>query len=166
MKISPKVHELRRRAGVSFIECIVYVALYGLFLGGGTAVFYYCWDHTRAVVFASDQIETALRAGEVWRADVRAATGEISLQSTAAGEIAQIPLGEKVVCYRFAGGEVRREVPSRNQSRLLLAKVNSSEIKNDLRGGITAWRWELKLDSRKQTLLPLLFTFEAAPPKP
>lgn len=149
------------------IECLVYIAVFGLLLGMGTAAFYFCWDHTRAVVFTSAEIESTLRTGEIWRADVRAATGKISVETAAAEEIVRIPEGKKEVIYRFNGGELRREIPSQNQSRLLLAKVKSSEMKTESRAGVTAWRWEVELTPRrKEAHLPLLFTFAAAQTKP
>lgn len=149
------------------IECLVYIAVFGLLLGLGTAAFYFCWDHTRAVVFTSGEIESALRAGETWRADVRAATGKISIETTATEEIVRIPEGEKEVIYRFTGGELRREIPSQNHSRLLLTKVKSSGMKTESRAGVTTWRWEVELvPRRKEAHLPLLFTFAAAQTKP
>ena len=150
------------------IECLVYIAVFGILLGGGTAVFYFCWDHTKAVMFATNDISAALRAGEHWRADVRDATGKISVTTTTAGELVQIPESKKEVIYRFESGEVRREIPALRQSRLLLPKVSTSRKMSAMpRGSVSAWRWELELkERRKETHLPLLFTFEAAQPNP
>jgi hypothetical protein len=40
-------------------------------------------------------------------------------------------------------------------------------MKTEARGSVTAWRWELELtERRKETHLPLRFTFEAAQTKP
>ncbi|HZI34057.1 MAG TPA: hypothetical protein VFF11_17090, partial [Candidatus Binatia bacterium] len=98
------------------------------------------------------------------RADVRAATGKISMETTTNGETLRIPVGTKAVIYRFANGELRREIPGQNDSRPVLAKVNISEMKPESRDGITAWRWELKLTPHhSETRFPLLFTFEAVP---
>ncbi len=159
----------RRRyiAGVSLIECLVYVAVFAILLGGGTAAFYFCWDHTRAVIFTSNEIESAMRAGEVWRSDVRAATGKISIETTATGETVKIPTSGKEIIYQLHDGELRREIPTQNSSRLLLEKVKTSEVKTVSRDGVSAWRWELELaPRRKEAHFPLLFTFEAAQMKP
>lgn len=167
MKTSRNLSARRRRSGVTLIECLVYVFVFSILLAGGTAAFFFCWDHTRAVVFTTDEVESALRAGETWRADVRAATGKISVVTTATGETVTIPEGEKEIIYRFDGAELRREIPAQNHSRLLLAKVKTSAASAELRGGVTAWRWELELTPRrKEASLPLLFTFEAAQTKP
>jgi len=167
MKLLPAISSARRPAGIMLIECMVYLAVFVILLGIGTAAFFFCWDHTRALIFATDDIAAALHAGERWRADVRHATGKISVATTATGESVGIPEAGKKIVYRFESGEVRREIPTLKDSELLLPKVRSSRMQADARGAVDAWRWELELTPRRQeTHLPLRFTFEAAQPKP
>ena len=167
MKLRQKNSSTRRQSGVSLIECLVYVAVFAILLGIGTASFYFCWDHTRATIFTANEIESAVRAGETWRADVRAATGNISVETTPTGELVKIPEGGKEILYRLAAGELRREIPAQNHSRVLLPKVKSSAMKTESRAGVTAWRWELEVTPRrKEPHLPLIFTFAAVQPKP
>jgi hypothetical protein len=157
----------RREAGVLLIECLVYMAVFGILLGIGTASFYFCWDHSKALIFATDDISSALRVGERWRADVRAATGKISVETTAAGEVVKIPEGGQEIIYRFNSDEVRREMAPANVSQLLLSKVKTSQMQPDARGDVATWRWELELaQHRREINLPMLFTFEAAQAKP
>jgi Tfp pilus assembly protein FimT len=167
MKLRPTIASARRRSAMMLIECLVYIAVFTVLTGIGLAAFYFCWDHTRATIYATDEVESALRAGEGWRADVRAATGKISVENTATGEVVTIPEGERMVVYRFAAGELHREIPAQNNSRVLLPKVKTSEMTTEARDGVTAWRWELAVTPRrKEAPLPLLFTFEAAQIKP
>jgi Tfp pilus assembly protein FimT len=167
MNLPQNISSKRRTAGVLLIECIVYIAVFAILLGIGTASFYFCWDHTKALIYATDDIASALRAGERWRADVRAATGKIGIETTAAGEVVRIPESDGQIVYRFGSGELRREISTMANSQLLLPKVKSSRIEPELRGGVAAWRWELELaERRKETHLPLRFTFEAAQTKP
>ena len=167
MKLRKNMPAGRRQSGVTLIECLVYVAVFAILLGIGMASFYFCWDHTRATVSTANEIESALRAGEGWRADVRAATGDISVETTESGETVKIPEGGQEVLYRFSGGELRREIPSQNHSRLLLVKVKASAMKTAARENVKAWRWEVELTApRKENRFPLLFTFEAAQMKP
>jgi hypothetical protein len=167
MNLSQNISPSRRQAGILLTECIVYLAVFAILLGIGTAAFYFCWDHSKALIFATDDIDSALRAGERWRADVRAANGKIAIQTTATGEVVRIPETEKEIIYRFESGEVRREIPAANNSQLLLPQVKLSEMTTEPRGGVTAWRWEVELTQRrKETVLPLRFTFEAAQAKP
>ena len=167
MKLPRTISKLRRAAGILLTECVVYIAVFAILTGIGTAAFYLCWDHSQALIYATDDITSALRAGEHWRADVRGATGKISVETTATGELVRIPETEKEIVYRFESGEVRREIPASKNSQLLLPKVKTSQMKADARGTVSAWRWELELTPRrKETQLPLLFTFEAAQTKP
>jgi hypothetical protein len=167
MKLAQNNPHIRRQTGVMLIECLVYIAVFGILLGGGTAAFYFCWDHTKAVMFAASDISAALRAGECWRADVRAAIGNISVATTTAGEVVQIPETKEEIIYRFESGEVHREIPAMHQSQLLLPKVKTSQMSLLPRGSVSAWHWELELkERRKETHLPLLFTFEAVQAKP
>jgi hypothetical protein len=167
MKLPCSISPVRRRSASLLVQCLVYIAVFGLLLGFGTAAFYFCWDHTKAVIYAVNDIESALRAGEGWRADVRRATGKISVENTSSGVVARIPAGENEIIYRFAAGELRREIPARHISRLLLDKVAASAMKADEHGSVRAWRWELELTPRRQeTQLPLAFTFAAAQTPP
>jgi hypothetical protein len=98
---------------------------------------------------------------------VRAATGKITVETTATGEVVRIPEGARVVSYRFESGGVSRQTSTTENPVLLLANVKTSQMEMDARGAISAWRWELELlQRRKGTLMPLLFTFEAAQTKP
>lgn len=167
MKLPKKISAARRHDGVMLIECLVYIAVFAILLGIGTAAFFFCWDHTRATISMTDGIETALRAGENWRADVRAATGKISVETTPAGELVKIPAGENEIIYRLAAGELWRDVPAQNSSQLLFTKVKTSEMNAAAHDGVTAWCWELELiPPRHERHFPLLFTFEAAQARP
>jgi hypothetical protein len=157
----------RRTAGIMLIECLVYLAVFALLTSIGLAAFYLCWDHSKALIYATDDIGATLRAGERWRADVRNATGKISLEPSATGDLVRLPERERAVVYRFEAGEVRREIPALHTSQLLLARVKTSQMSVESRGSVTAWRWELELGLRRpETQLPLLFTFEAAQTTP
>jgi hypothetical protein len=154
----------RPRAGYLLIECLVYISVFVVILGLGLGAFYVCWDHSKALQYATDDIAAALRAGERWRADIRQATGAVVGETSAGGERLHIPHGTDEIVYSFNAGEVRRQVAASNFSELLLAKVKASDMVMETRGPAAAWRWELELASRrKETRLPLAFTFAAAP---
>ena len=157
----------RRRSGVLLIECLVYIVVFAIVTGAGMAAFYCCLNHSRAMIYATDDIGSALRAGERWRADVRGATGKISLETRTGGQTVRIPKAGGEIYYRFENGEVRRQSSSAKVSSVLLAKVKASEMKADPRDGVAAWRWELELTPRRPEMrLPMLFTFGAAQTKP
>ena len=167
MKLPIAISKTHRLAGIMLVQCLVYISVFAILTGIGFAAFYLCWDHSKALIVATDDIGAALRAGEHWRADVRAATGKILVESTTNGEVVRIPETEKQIVYRFESGELRREISTLKTSQLLLPKVTASQMRMEAREGVTAWRWELVVaQRRKETSLPLLFTFEAAQVKP
>ncbi len=154
-----------RFAGTTLIECLVYLVVFSILLGLATASFFFCWDHTRAVFLATHDIESALRAGDVWREDVRAATGPISIQNDRASQTILIPEGKKQVLYHFTSGGLWRQSLPGAASQLLLPSVKSSQMQSDPRGPVAAWRWDLELaQKRRETHLPLIFSFEAVSP--
>lgn len=163
MKLRPALFSVRTRAGYLFVECLVYLSVFVVVFGLGLGGFYVCWDHSKALQSAADDITAALRTGERWRADVRAATGTIVGETTTGVEELHLPQGTNDIIYQFSAGEVRRRVAASDFSELLLGNVKSSEMVRESRGPVTAWRWELQLiPRRKETRLPLVFTFEAA----
>ena len=170
MKLPQTISAMRRQAGILLMECLIYLGVFAILLGSGTLAFYHCWDHTRGVIRATDDIAAALRAGEHWRADVRAATGKISLQTTTAGEVLRIPSGQREILYRWEAGEMRREIPAQHLVQPLRLKVKTSEMKAVDNASARVWRWELELAmpplQAKQLKRPLVFTFAAAQTKP
>ena len=162
----PRHNPRARTLGIFLLECVMYIALLGLVLGGATTAFYFCLGHSEAVMVTTDNIASVLHTGERWRADVRAATGKITIQTNATSEVVQIPQGARVVSYRFEAGQVSRQLSASGLPIMLLGNVKNSQMTMDERG-VRAWRWELELaPARKETHLPLRFTFEAAQTKP
>jgi hypothetical protein len=156
----------KRRAerGIMLIDCLVYCVLFFAVTGVAFSFFYTCWDGSLALRRNSDDITNALRAGETWRADVRAATGAIQVQDSADGEVVRIPEKSGEVVYRFASGTFSRRAGGQDW-RVLLPNVGRSRMQTDSRPQVTAWRWELELMTMKKRTLKLhpAFTFEAVP---
>ena len=140
MKLSSTLSRCRRQSGILLMECLVYISVFAILLGIGTAAFYFCWGHTQAVIYATDDIAIALRAGERWRADVRGATGKISVETTADGEVVRLSEADKEIIYRFESGAVRREISTLKSPQLLLSKVKTSQMQAEARDGVTAGR--------------------------
>jgi hypothetical protein len=147
---------LRFVDGIMLLEALVYISVLAIVLGCGTALLYQSWGNNIALRRTTDGIISALNAGELWRADIRSATGSIE---TTALEL-RIPTTNGVVTYSFSTNVVRRQSP--NQPVRTLANVKSSQMSADTRGQIPAWRWEVELNSnQKKIQLRPLFTFEA-----
>ena len=155
----------RRQSGILLTECLVYMMIFSVLFGVATGAFYLCWDHTRATIAATNNIEMATLAGERWRADIRQATGKITSAADDRGQNVRIPEAKGEVVYRFAEGSLTRQAASASQPQVLLPSVKVSDMKSDARNTVTAWRWDLELmPTRKQTSFSLRFTFEAAAP--
>ncbi len=166
MKIASASASVRRQSGILLAECLVYIAVFFILFGIATATFYVCWNHTHAIVYAADQVESAVRAGEHWRTDIRAATGPISVETADNGETIHIPENGREILYRFHDHQVERQATSSPTPEVILHLVKSSDMKADIRGGVAGWRWEVEVSPRrKETHFPLLFTFEAVPNK-
>jgi uncharacterized protein YndB with AHSA1/START domain len=163
MKPRPSISRTRNAPGASIIECLVYLGVLAVVLALGFNAFYVCWDYSKALHWATDDVTAALRAGERWRADIRGATGKITVETTAQGEQLRIPRRPTAIIYSFKAGELHRQFASSRFSELVLPTVKASQMVKETRGSVNAWRWELELTPRrKETRLPLQFTFEAA----
>ncbi len=46
-----------RYCGILLTECLVYISVFAILSGIATSVFYFCWDHTRAVVSATGELK-------------------------------------------------------------------------------------------------------------
>ena len=167
MKIRHNISGVRRQAGIMLVECISYMVVFLILSAVATGAFYLSWDHSKALISATDDITAALQAGERWRADIRAANGTIKVEKTPSGEVVTIPANGKDIIYRLSAGELRRQAGSDDYSAVLLPRVRASEMTMARRGDVQAWRWELEVTQRrKETHIPLLFTFEAAQKTP
>jgi len=167
MKTPSAIIKPRPDAGIMLVQCLVYIAVFTLLSAVAFDCFYKCWNHTEALVYATGDITSALHAGERWRADVRSATGKITVQTDAAGEQVRLIQHGHAVVYSFASGEVRRQIPGSKISELLVDNVKASQIISTNRSRVAAWSWDLELTSRRpETRFPMLFTFEAAQLKP
>ena len=157
--------QARRACGFTIIECLVYSGVYVLLLGLAFFVFYRSFENLRNINRTSDDIARAIHAGEVWRRDVRTATSPIRFN--AAEQLLRIRRGDREISYRFEDGQVLRRSNSDAPWAVLLAKVHHSEMQSDRRAHVTAWRWDLELQTKQKTVrVKPLFTFVAAPPQP
>jgi hypothetical protein len=151
--------------GFTVIECLVYSGVYLVLLGLAFFAFYRCVDNMRNVHRNSDDITHAVHAGEIWRGDVRAATKPIEFSE--AEQTLQIQHSDREISYRFADAQIFRKTGTDAPWTVLLAKVQRSEMQTDRRTQVTAWRWDLELQTKQKNVrVKPLFTFVATPPQP
>ena len=101
MKPHSSISRGQAPAGYLLIECLVYMSVIVVVIGLGFGAFYVCWDRSKALYYATDDINAALHAGERWRADIRSATGKIAVEATAEGERLRIPRGTGEIIYEL-----------------------------------------------------------------
>jgi hypothetical protein len=128
---------------------------------------YRCIDRSIALRRNADDITGALHAGERWRADLRAATSQVHVETTDAGQLLHLDGPGGTVIYRFATNTVCRRAGAGSWVQLL-SSVKSSTMSADPREYVTAWRWELEIQPRatgsvKPGRIRPLFTFLAVP---
>jgi type II secretory pathway pseudopilin PulG len=160
----------KQRGGYLLIEALVYIGVVAALLGVAYAAAYRSIDRSIALRRNADDITSALHAGERWRADVRAAASQVRLEPTDAGQLLYLDGPSNTVAYCFATNAVSRRVGTGPWVRLL-PNVKSSTMTADQRAHVTAWRWELELQTRatgsvKPGRIRPLFTFLAVPERP
>jgi hypothetical protein len=158
-----------RSSGFALLEALVYIGLVIMLLGAGYLALYRCIDNSFALRRSAEDIARALRLGEVWRADVRAASGDVRVENGAGEQTLLLPGGRRSVTYRFAAGALFRKVGEAPWVRLL-DHIKASTMEADHRRTVVAWRWELELQpqskaSVKAPRIRPLFTFLAVPEK-
>jgi prepilin-type N-terminal cleavage/methylation domain-containing protein len=157
-------HRERSPRGFTIIECLVYISVMAVILALGLEAFYRCWDDNKAITRNGNDIVRTLKAGEMWRADLRAATGPINITTTNSEQTLRIPTGKKELVYSFVDGEVRKRSDESSPWQVVLPKVKSSQMEMDKRDHVTAWRWEVELTSqRRDGKMRPLFSFEVVP---
>lgn len=161
MKINAS-NSIARKRGISLVECLIYIGMSLVVLGVAFSVFYKAWDNSKRLRRNATEIVQALHAGELWRADVRAAAGPLVSTDAESAATLRIPTTNGTVVYTFADGEVRRQMAGNAPEQILLTHIKSSHMQSDPRHHVTAWRWELELQTtqKKPKMFPL-FTFES-----
>jgi hypothetical protein len=145
--------------GVLLIDAMVYIVVLGIILVLAGSVFDKGMRESTGLQRNVADIERALKAGERWRADVRAAIGRIE----AGEQTLTVPQREGEVVYEFATNQVRRTVNA-NKTEIFLARVQTSAMTEERRGNVVGWKWEVELERRlKEARVRPLFTFIAVP---
>jgi Tfp pilus assembly protein FimT len=146
-------------------ECLVYIAVWAVLTGLAFAAFFRVWDNAVRLRRSTEGIAHVLQVGERWRLDVRQAIGPIRLDAGdgESGQVLHLPQQSGETAYAFTGTNILRRSHGSKIWAQALADVKSSRMIEDKRDGVTGWRWELELRSRKKEhVIRPLFTFQAA----
>jgi hypothetical protein len=147
------------------VECLVYIGVLFIILGAGYVMLYQGIGSSATLHRNADDISSALRAGERWRADVRSATGVLQVETNPEGAVLHIPIPNGNVSYRFTTNAILRRYKS-GPWVSVVQNVKTFNMESDPRRQAVAWRWDLELQPRHKasiTRLRPLFTFIAVP---
>ena len=148
--------------GYTLIEMLVYISILLVLFGAGYAVLFRCMEDSSALRGGAEDIADALRVGENWRADIRAARNGIRLEDGDDGNVLLLSGSRGHISYRFAHNTIFRRVETNDWSPMLI-NVKASSFVRDRRSRVSVWRWELELlprTARPGGIRPL-FTFQA-----
>jgi Tfp pilus assembly protein PilE len=149
----------RERAGYLLLEMLVFMALMVVILGLAYSAYWRCADNSKRLQSNAADILATVQAGERWRDDIRLAR-QVALDAEG---VKMIQPGDTVE-YRFAEQAIWRHSTQTGRTICLLSKVRTSAMQREARRQVSAWRWEVELQSRKAPpYLRPLFTFEAVP---
>jgi type II secretory pathway component PulJ len=162
---SHSIHPDCRGFGFTLIECLVYISVLFVVVGLTFATFYSLLSHHRDIARCSEDILRALKASEIWREDIRAATRPPILENDQHEQALHIRKHGDSVTYLFSNGQVWRIVNDQPPQDALLTHIKFSTMRMDARTYVQVWRWDLELvAARKKAQLKPLFTFTAVIP--
>ena len=154
--------------GIMLIDCLVYLAIWSVVVGLAFSAFFRSMSYSKNLARNADDIARALKAGERWREDVRAATGPFKLVTGQASveQALHIPQKTGEVIYRFIDGAVLRQTGTNAPWIPALSGVKSSRMEKDERQRVVSWRWEVELKNKQKVArVRPLFTFQAVAPE-
>jgi hypothetical protein len=153
--------------GYLLTEALVYIGLVVIILGTAFAVMYRCLDNSVLLRRNAEDVTAALRAGELWRADVRKSAAPVVAEKANGIQVIRLASQNGEVLYRFETNSVLRKLEGQGWVRVL-GNVKDSAMQADPRQKVTAWSWELELLPRAKGYnqpgrVRPLFTFVAVP---
>ncbi len=164
MKLQPAI-SVSKTSAFSLVECLVYIAVLMIVTGIAFSVFFSLLTHHRNITRCSEDILRALKAGERWRADVRAATEPPTLETSPTEQALHIHQARHTITYLYSSGELWRVEDEHARGLPLLNNVKTSSMVADSRTHVQAWRWDLRLvATRKKAKFIPWFSFLVVQP--
>jgi hypothetical protein len=148
------------------IEMMAYLGVLLAVLGLGFAAMYQCAKSSKALRQNTHDVARAIEAGEQWRTDVRNSRESVRLETTHDGRVLHLPRSARdEVAYLFSTNAVFRRA-GHGPWTSVLDNVQASTVAADRRQRVTAWQWDLELQTRirkRPASVRPLFTFVAVP---
>ena len=164
-----RTSNLRRGArsrGIALIDCLIYLVLLMLLFGLTVLAFLDTLRHSTELDRMAVTTVRALQAGEQWREDVRLARGEPTVFEVDGTTELRVPAAAGEIGYTFRDGAVLRRVAPGAPWLEVLDNIKVSQFRAESRKHVTAWRWEIELNRRRENHPPRrVLTFQAVPGK-
>ena len=144
------------------IEAVVYLSLVFIVAGGASMVALKLTEQSKRLKEKTDLIARTLQVGEIWRKEIREATGPIVLIEEDGFIDLIVPADGDDIVYRYFENSLWRSGSRSEDASFLFSKLQRSEMIQDQRGDVTSWRWELELPSEREVArVKPYFTFQA-----
>jgi hypothetical protein len=144
-------------SGLLLMDLMIYLALVAFILILTAVVFDRFLTQSADLRRNISDVERALKAGERWRAEMRAATAPPQLN----GNVMIIPQAGGDISY-ILGTNVTRRRGNSEVVEAVLTGVKTNQLVFEQRVHAGVWRWEVELESRRKTArVRPLFTFMA-----
>ncbi len=155
----------RATSGFTLIELLSYIAIVGLVMSLATVTLVKLIGHTTDLRRNCDDIAAAVHAGEIWRADIRAASGSPVIRSGNEGSLFTIPTEKGRIRYSLEENTIWRQAGDGAPNEPLLRNTRAAGMLAVQRDNLPVWRWELELAVRREggPIKPL-FSFIAVAP--
>jgi hypothetical protein len=150
-------------AGILLLEFMIYVGAFSLVLSVAATAFYQFQMQSLHLRRNAHDIERVLRAGELWRAEVRkSATAE--MVPIEGGELLRLDYTTNEILYAFQNARVWRKAAPEKPWMPFLNEVQTSVMTIKRRTSLPVCSWELELKTAQKTVRQKpLFSFLAVP---
>ena len=154
----------RRCRAMALIDCLIYLVLMVLLFGMTVLAFLETLRHSTELDRVTVTTVRALQTGEQWREDIRAGRGLPQMVELEGRTELRLATATGEIGYAVQDGVVfRRPAPTAPWVEVLNS-VKVSRFRPDRRTRVTAWRWEIELDQRRENQrLRRVFSFNAVP---
>ena len=159
----------RHTKGIALLDCLVYLTLLAIILGLAFTAFLDTVARSTELEYIATSTVQALHAGEQWRDDVRQAQDPPQLTVVEGRSELHIRTAAGTTSYTVQNSVLRRRAGEKFPWTDVLGRVKASRFAEDRRRHVTAWRWEIELETRQdRERSSRVFTFQAVPrmPKP
>jgi hypothetical protein len=154
----------RRMQGILLIQLIVYMAATSLIVTLSVVAFWNAFTAVRNNVEAGERASLLLRAGELWRDDVRASDGRIQVEPTEQGTRCRIADQKRTIVWTWNGDQFSRLVEGSSKTNVWAHGMADARFIREERGAVVVWRLDAALAKVRQSeRRPIAFTFRSVP---